>query len=417
MSIKLISASKSDKGKVRSSNQDSGYSGVNLFVVADGMGGHAGGDIASALATQHVGKIDDAYQDSEEAIVALLTAMREANIKLTETVSKFSYLAGMGTTMDAVLFTGDIANIAHIGDSRVYLLRDSKMIQVTKDHTFVQKLVDSGKITEEEALYHPRRNVLMRVLGDATEEPEFDIHQLEIEPGDRLLLCSDGLCSYVPEALIAENMKVPDINEAIELLVDEAKEYGAPDNVTVVLIEARDASETTDQIQAVTWLGSAANEVVIKSNSAGRILEIFSPIRWVESFRNSAREEEFFSEKDPALAKAIDEFGGKVRRWKLRGVAFFIFLTLLLAGGLWGTYSYTQTRFYLGVQDGKVAIYQGIKESFAGIGFSHLYRTSELAVETLPEFQQELLIRSISADSLEDAEAKLAQIVESAQNE
>jgi len=416
MALKIVSVSKSDKGKVRSSNQDSGYSGVNLFVVADGMGGHAGGDIASAIATQHVAKVDDVYEDGELAIGALLNAMREANVKLTETVSKFGYLAGMGTTMDAVLVTENLANIAHIGDSRVYLLRDNVMTQITKDHTFVQKLVDSGKITEEEALYHPRRNVLMRVLGDATEEPEFDIHQLELQVGDRLLLCSDGLCSYVPGQIIEENLRVTNLDEAIDLLIDEAKEYGAPDNVTVLLLEVRESTEANEMTQGITWLGSAANEVVIKSNSAGRILEIFSPVRWLESFRDSASKEEFFSEKDPALAKAINEFGGKVRNWKLRGVALFIALAILSGASLWGIYSYTQSRYYLGVQDGKIAIYQGIKESFAGFGFSHLYEQSTVEVATLPDFQQELLTRTISADSLTDAKKKLKQIIESAKN-
>ncbi len=416
MALKIVSVSKSDKGKVRSSNQDSGYSGVNLFVVADGMGGHAGGDIASAIATQHVAKVDDVYEDGELAIGALLNAMREANEKLTETVSKFNYLAGMGTTMDAVLITENLANIAHIGDSRVYLLRNNVMTQITKDHTFVQKLVDSGKITEEEALYHPRRNVLMRVLGDASEEPEFDIHQLELQAGDRLLLCSDGLCSYVPGQIIEENLKVTNLDEAIDLLIDEAKEYGAPDNVTVLLLDVREATETNEVTQGITWLGSAANEVVIKSNSAGRILEIFSPVRWLESFRDSASKEEFFSEKDPALAKAINEFGGKVRNWKLRGAALFIALAILSGASLWGIYSYTQSRYYLGVQDGKIAIYQGIKESFAGFGFSHLYQQSTVEVATLPDFQQELLSRTISADSLADAKKKLKQITESAKN-
>ena len=416
MALKIVSVSKSDKGKVRSSNQDSGYSGVNLFVVADGMGGHAGGDIASAIATQHVAKVDDVYEDGELAIGALLNAMREANEKLTETVSKFNYLAGMGTTMDAVLITENLANIAHIGDSRVYLLRNNVMTQITKDHTFVQKLVDSGKITEEEALYHPRRNVLMRVLGDASEEPEFDIHQLELQAGDRLLLCSDGLCSYVPGQIIEENLKVTNLDEAIDLLIDEAKEYGAPDNVTVLLLDVREATETNEVTQGITWLGSAANEVVIKSNSAGRILEIFSPVRWLESFRDSASKEEFFSEKDPALAKAINEFGGKVRNWKLRGAALFIALAILSGASVWGIYSYTQSRYYLGVQDGKIAIYQGIKESFAGFGFSHLYQQSTVEVATLPDFQQELLSRTISADSLADAKKKLKQITESAKN-
>jgi protein phosphatase len=409
MGIKIVSASVSDKGKVRASNQDSGYSGVNLYVVADGMGGHAGGDIASALATQLVAKVDDVYQDSDQAIDALLTAMREANKNLSATVDKFGYLAGMGTTMDAVLFTGGIANIAHIGDSRVYLMRDSRMLQITKDHTFVQQLIDSGKITEEEALYHPRRNVILRVLGDTSEEPEFDIHQLEVLPGDRLLLCSDGLCGVVPSSLIEENMKVADLEEAIELLVDEAKEYGAPDNVTVLLLEIKDEADAVEQ-QPILWLGSAANEVVIKPNSAGRILEMFSPIRWFEAIRDAGKKESFYSQNDPALAKAIDEFSGKVRSWKLRGIALFLVLGVIAGGSLWSVYSYIETRYYLGVQNGKVAIYQGIKESFGGIGFSHLYLESEINLSDLPDFQQELIAKSISADSLEDAKAKLEKI-------
>jgi protein phosphatase len=416
MAIRVVSSSQSDKGKVRTSNQDSGYAGVNLYVVADGMGGHAGGDIASALATQHVAKIDDVYEDSDQAMASLLDAMREANQTLSDTVDKFGYLAGMGTTMDAVIFTGDIANIAHIGDSRVYLMRDSQMQQITKDHTWVQQLVDSGRLTEDEALVHPRRNVILRVLGDTSEEPEFDIHQLEVRPGDRLLLCSDGLCGVVPTALIEENMRVANLDEAIELLIDEAKEYGAPDNVTVLLLEIRDEEEVGDFQQPITWLGSAANEVVIKQNSAGRILEMFSPKAWVEAFRDIGRKETFYSVKDPALEKAIGEFDGKVRSWRLRGIAFFLVLALISGGTLFGVYSYIQTRYYLGVENGNVAIYQGIKESFGGIGFSKLYKESEIRVTDLPEFQQELILKSISADSLADAEIKLEQILESSKD-
>jgi len=415
MNFKIISAAKSDRGKIRSSNQDSGYSGVNLFVVADGMGGHAGGDIASALATQLVAQVDDVYEDGELATGTLLEAMQSANEKLTETVKEFSYLQGMGTTMDSLLFTEGQATIVHIGDSRVYLLRDGIMDQITKDHTFVQTLVDSGRITEEEALYHPRRNVLMRVLGDASDEPQFDTKQIAVKPGDRFLLCSDGLCGFVPTALIEENMKVPDLEEAVELLIEEAKEYGAPDNVTVILVELREADEELP-MQGVTWLGSAANEVVIKPNSAGRILEIFSPKAWFDTFRNSASKEEFIAVDDPAFAQAVKEFDGKVRNWKLRGLLFFVILATVAVGSIWGIYSYTQTRYYLGVEDGKVAIYQGIKESFAGFGFSHLIEKSELDLVSLPDFQQDLLNRSVSADSLADAKEKLAQIASSVDN-
>jgi protein phosphatase len=415
MTYKFQTAAKSDRGKIRSSNQDSGYAGVNLFVVADGMGGHAGGDIASALATQLVAQVDDVYDDADLAIGTLLESMQSANEKLTNTVREYGYLAGMGTTMDALVFTGTTAAIAHIGDSRVYLLRDGIMSQITKDHTFVQTLVDSGRITEDEALYHPRRNVLMRVLGDASDEPQFDVYPLDVLPGDRFLLCSDGLCGVVPNALIEENMKVTDLSEAADLLIEEAREYGAPDNVTVILVEVFEADEDIP-LHGITWLGSAANEVVIKPNSAGRILEIFSPKAWLDSFRNSAGKEEYLAADDSAFAQTVKEFGGKVRNWKLRGLIFFVLLGLVATASIWGIYSYTQTRFYLGVEDGKVAIYQGIKESFAGFGFSHLYEKSNLDLAALPDFQQELLQRSISANSITEAREKLNQIATSVDN-
>jgi protein phosphatase len=407
MTIKLSSSAKSDKGKVRSSNQDSGYSGNNLFIVADGMGGHAGGDIASALATQKVASADDVYESSESAIDALTQSMKIANQNLLKTVSDYPYLEGMGTTMDALIFTGTTASIVHIGDSRVYHLRGSAMKQITKDHTFVQKLIDSGRITEEEALYHPKRNVLMKVLGDSYQEAEFDVHQIEVQVGDRFLLCSDGLCGVVPEAIIEQNLLVEDLDEATDLLIAEAKEFGAPDNVTVLIIEVKPEAE--EVAPAITWLGSAANEVVITKEGGNNFLRIFNRLGFVNSFR---KREEFLSESDPQFAKALTEFDGKVRSWKRRGLALSIVLTILIGGTIFGVYSYTQTRFYLGVENGNVAIYQGIKESFGGFGFSHLYKQSDVKLSSLPDFQQELLLRTISADNLQDAENKLKQIIE-----
>ena len=413
MAYKYLASGKSDKGKVRSSNQDSGYAGNNLFVVADGMGGHAGGDIASALATQSVAKVDDVYPSKVKAVAALSSVMTEANQQLIDTVTSFNYLDGMGTTMDALIFSGNTASIVHIGDSRVYWLRDGVMSQVTKDHTFVQKLIDAGRLTPEEALYHPRRNVLMKVLGDNSQQPEFDVHHIEIQPGDRFLLCSDGLCGVVPEPILEENMKIASLDEATDLLVAEAKEYGAPDNVTVIMVEVRDAADPAVANQTITWLGSAANEVVISQVGGNRFLQLFSKISFWEAFR---KREQFLSENDPEFTKALNEFDGKVRSWKIRGLVFFLIIAGIAGASIWGIYSYTQTRFYLGVENGKVAIYQGIKESFAGFGFSKLYEESEIVVDTLPDFQQDLLTRTISADSLEDARAKLQQIVESVDN-
>ncbi|MEN9961739.1 MAG: hypothetical protein RIS66_152, partial [Actinomycetota bacterium] len=166
MAIKTISYAASDIGRVRSSNQDSGYAGFNLFFVADGMGGHAGGDIASALVAQRVALADAVYENAEQAGEILKETIWQANHVLRDACKEHPELSGMGTTFSGMVIVGDKATIAHIGDSRIYRARDGEVKQITADHTFVQRLVDTGRITAEEALVHPRRSVLMRVLGD-----------------------------------------------------------------------------------------------------------------------------------------------------------------------------------------------------------------------------------------------------------
>src|ERR1700712_4174821 len=189
-------------GKIRANNQDSGYAGEQLFVVADGMGGHAGGDVASAIALKRVMEADRPYASARDAEFALQSSLIAANSLLAETVFEHPELMGMGTTVSAILRSGNEIAIAHIGDSRIYLMRDGALTQVTADHTFVQRLVDSGRITPEEAAVHPRRSVLMRVLGDVDASPEIDTTVHDTKPGDRWLLCSDGLSSYVSDEKI-----------------------------------------------------------------------------------------------------------------------------------------------------------------------------------------------------------------------
>ncbi|MER3394094.1 MAG: protein phosphatase 2C domain-containing protein, partial [Microcella pacifica] len=217
-------------GRIRANNQDSGYAGSHLFVVADGMGGHAGGDVASALAIQSIAHIDREFDSPEEAEEALASALLEANKELAETVFEHPELTGMGTTVSGFVRVGDQLALAHIGDSRIYRWRDHELTQITKDHTFVQRLVDSGRITEEEAATHPRRSVLMRVLGDVDITPEIDTMVVDTQPGDRWLLCSDGLTGYVPESEIASVLsRQPDAAEAGQQLIEATLENGAPD--------------------------------------------------------------------------------------------------------------------------------------------------------------------------------------------
>jgi serine/threonine protein phosphatase PrpC len=249
-------AARSDVGRVRSKNDDSAYAGRHLAVVADGMGGHAGGDVASASTVLDMIHLDhDSYPGGAETVLA--DEIQTANSLLSELVHVDPKLAGMGTTVTALLLEGRRLHFAHIGDSRAYRLRNGKFEQISVDHTFVQRLIDEGRLRPEEAETHPHKNVLMRVLGDVDASPELDLDELDVEPGERWLLCSDGL-NYVQGAVVEQVVReTKDLAECAELLVELTLANGAPDNVTVVLLEI--VEETRDN------LSTAAVDVVAEA--------------------------------------------------------------------------------------------------------------------------------------------------------
>ena len=418
MALKIISHAISDIGKVRASNQDSGYSGTQVFFVADGMGGHAGGDIASALTTQRVSQVDVGFTDIEQAREQMVEAMLEANHILGSTVRDHTELSGMGTTLSGLAFVGDQVVVAHIGDSRVYLLRDGQVSQVTVDHTFVQRLVDLGRITPEEALVHPRRSVLMRVLGDVEEQPEIDTEILTTKPGDRWLLCSDGLCGVVPDSLTAQIMKSPiGAGEACELLVGEALEFGAPDNVTVVVLDVVTATAAAGYVPEVKFVGSAANEVVIDDRRGNKLLRLFNPKLLPDLLGHTQDPAAFRPESDEYLEYILSQTRTKIRNHRIRQGALFVLIICALVATLAAGYAYTQSRFYVGSYNGSVAIYQGIRENLGPLSFSHLYEVSDVAVTPLGEFQKQQLIHTIPADNLEDAYRVINSLVELSQHE
>lgn len=411
MAIKTISYAASDVGKVRSSNQDSGYAGINLFLVADGMGGHAGGDIASAIAAQHVALADEPLETSQEAEQKLIDFIWQANEKLGESVAEHPDIAGMGTTFSGIFITGTKVTIGHIGDSRVYLARDGVVKQITSDHTFVQRLVDTGRITEEEALVHPRRSVLMRVLGDVEQFPEIDIETFETKPGDRWMVCSDGLSGVVPDGIMKRILlSKSTVKEAADLLVGEALEFGAPDNVTVVLVDVVDAKAETDFSPTRNFVGSAASEVVIEERRGRRILRILNPMTLIEMLQKPEDPTSFAPESEELLEKILKETKGRIRNRRLRQIATYLLLIGVAAYGLFVAYEYTQTRFFVGESDGVVAIYKGIKEELGPLKFSSVYEVSNISIYSLTDFQREALERSIDAENLEDARRILSQL-------
>jgi serine/threonine protein phosphatase PrpC len=411
LAIKTISYAASDIGKHRSSNQDSGYSGYQLFFVADGMGGHAGGDIASAITSQRVALTDSKYDTVEEAIESLKAGVIEANSMLTGTVVEHPELQGMGTTFSGLLVHGSQIITAHIGDSRIYRMRSGQVEQITKDHTFVQKLVDLGRITEEEALVHPRRSVLMRVLGDVQGDPELDIALYDALPGDRWMVCSDGLSGAVPDDVMANILasSVP-TEEAAELLVGEALEHGAPDNVTVVITDIVRPTVQADFEPGAHFVGSADHEVIIEERKGGKILRLFNPMSLLELLQSPEDPTKYAPESEELLEKILAETQRKLRWRGVRMILGWLLFAGILVGLGLGAYQYTQTRYYVDVLDGQVTIYQGIREQLGPWKFSSPYFVSEINLEDLSQFQQTLIERSISAESLEDAQRILDQL-------
>ena len=411
MGIRTVSYAASDVGKVRSSNQDSGYAGINLFFVADGMGGHAGGDIASAITAQHVATADEPVENSQQAEQKLIDYIWQANEKLGTSVDQHSELAGMGTTFSGMFVNGTSVSIGHIGDSRIYLARDGVVKQITSDHTFVQRLVDTGRITEEEALVHPRRSVLMRVLGDVEQFPEVDLETFETKPGDRWMVCSDGLSGVVPEGLMHRILlSKSTVQEATDLLVGEALEFGAPDNVTVVLVDVLDAKDEVEVSPARTFVGSAASEVVIEERKGRRILRILNPMTLIEMLQKPEDPTSFAPESEELLEKILKETKGRIRARRFRQIATYLLIVAAATYGLFLAYEYTQTRYFVGTSDGVVVIYKGIKEELGPFKFSSVYEVSNITLDSLTDFQREALERSIAAENIEEARRVLDQL-------
>jgi protein phosphatase len=411
LAIKTVSFAASDIGRLRSSNQDSGYSGVNLFFVADGMGGHAGGDIASALASQHLALADEPLENSAAAEQKLIDFIYQAKQKIDASVKEHPAITGMGTTLSAMMVTGTKLTIAHIGDSRIYLARDGAVKQITSDHTFVQRLVDTGRISEEEALIHPRRSVLMRVLGDIEQFPEVDIETYETKPGDRWMACTDGLSGVVP-AQIMENILLNkiDVKEASELLIGEALEFGAPDNVTVVLVDVVDAKDDIEISPGREFVGSAANEVVIEKRQGSQILRLLNPMTLIDMLQKPEDPVSFAPESEELLEKILKRTKGRLRARRFRQIATYLLIIALAGYGLFLAYEYTQTRYFVGVSNGVVVIYQGIKEELGPLKFSSVFEVTDISVSSLTDFQREALKRSISVDGPEEARQIISQL-------
>lgn len=399
----------SDIGLTRSNNQDSGYAGTRLFLVADGMGGHAGGDVASAVVVQGVPALDQDYPTTKDAIGALRRGLLAAADRIGDLVAEHPQLGGMGTTVSGIALVGDEVVLAHIGDSRVYRLRQGRLEQMTVDHTFVQRLVDTGRITQEEAAHHPRRSVLMRVLGDIGVAPEIDAEVFDTTVGDRWLLCSDGLSSYVSESDVRKAMQaIPDPESAARRLLELALDAGAPDNVTIVIVDPGDAVREGEPL----IVGSAANPVEFEAPRTRSVTRLPQILR--HPLRSSTIEDTHFEpETDEFLAALIAEDRKRLARRRVAAMIIVVLSVAAIVVAGWLGYRWTQTRYFVGADPTGtyVAVYQGVQQDLGPITLHHLVRVyDDLPLADLPAYRRDAVVETISRDSLADADTTIQEL-------
>ncbi len=401
MAVALRYAARSDVGLLRKNNQDSGYAGPHLLVVADGMGGAAGGDIASSVAIGHLAPLDDDVP-AGDLLAPLREAVHASHTELLERVAGDPSLAGLGTTVVALLRSGSRLGLIHIGDSRAYLLRDDELLQVTTDHTFVQHLVEAGRLTPEEAEQHPQRSVLLRVLGDTESDIVLDEWTYEARIGDRWLLCSDGLSGVVSAETIAEVLRtVTDVDECADALVALALRGGGPDNVTCVIADVVDLDRLPDgaaptlEPQAVGAASGKSRRPSRSTSAAGRAAAL-----------TAAGHETAEDAREP------DEEGSPRRRGRLRAALLWllgiVLVLAVLGAAAYGGYRWSQTQYYVGVDEGYVAVFQGIPQEIGSIALSEVYERSDVQVADLPPFARQRLQDPIAASSLEEAQGVVA---------
>lgn len=390
VALTLRYAARSDVGLIRASNQDAVYAGPHLLAVADGMGGHAAGDVASAVAIASLAPLDE-DEPPADMLGALDQAIRRANEHLRLMTEADSELEGMGTTLTALLWNGNRVALAHIGDSRAYLLRDGELTQITEDHTLVQRLIDEGQIDESEAATHPQRSVILRVLTGRPDDVA-DLSIREVRAGDRFLLCSDGLSGVVSKETLRETLKIPDPDEAADALIQLALRAGAPDNVTCIVC---DVVDDTDQ--------SIPSEPIIGGSVAGQTTSTNTV-----SDSAAARAAALRPRRQSFVKRVVvDDQPGRRWRGPVLAVALIIAVAAALFGGTWW---YAQHQYYVGTADGVVVVYRGIKGDVLGLDFSSVIERTTIPVAQLPAYQRERVMDTISVPNRAAAERIVEQL-------
>ncbi|RJK94725.1 PP2C family protein-serine/threonine phosphatase [Vallicoccus soli] len=404
MALALRFAARSDVGLIRDGNEDSAYAGPRLLVVADGMGGHAAGEVASSVAVATLSALDE-DSPGPDLLGRLEAAVEEANAHLRDMVAGDPALRGMGTTLTALLRAGSRFGLVHVGDSRAYLLRDSLLQQVTHDDTFVQQLVDEGRITPEEAGHHPQRALITNAL-DGRGDVDPDLSVREARAGDRWLLCSDGLSGVVSADTLEETLaRHASPDDAADALVQLALRGGAPDNVTCIVADVVDVDSAPPDIPQV--VGAAASGPVkhLRDDDRART----SPAARAAALAARPRPDE--GEDGGGDGAAHDE--APRRRWPRRLLTLGVVAVLLAAAGtaLWG---WSRDQYYVGAHEDEVAVFQGLQQSVLGVGLSTVYEEEPIPLAALSDYSRRQVEGGIAADGLDDAREVVARLQEEA---
>ena len=359
------------------------------------MGGHAAGEVASSVA---VGVLAGLDEDSPggDLLDRLSTAVHSANSHLRDMVSGDPDLRGMGTTLTALLRAGSRFGLVHVGDSRGYLLRDGKLQQITRDHTFVQSLLDEGRITAEEADHHPQRNLITNAL-DGREDVELDLSVRETRAGDRYLLCSDGLSDMVSQDTIRDTLAAEASTDvAVERLVELALKGGGSDNITAIVADVVEVETKPPSAVPVTVGAAAVGAVKHERDN--------TPAAKAAALR-----------PEPEQLDEYDDDAEHPGPRRGRRILLLLLLLLVLAGGAFGAWRWSQTQYYVGAEGANVAIFRGLSQDVGPVQTSRLYRAEDVALSDLPTYQQEQVKAAIATEGLADAERIVERLREQAE--
>ena len=422
MALELRSAARSDVGMVRIGNEDSGYASSRLLIVADGMGGHAAGELASATAVATIAGLETVSMSAGEALNAIADSIDDIGDSIANVIQDDPDLTGMGTTLTAAYWLDGQLVFGHVGDCRAYLLRADSVSQLTHDHTYVQTLVDAGRLSEQEASAHPRRSLLMRAI-DGINPVEADVFVHSAFAGDRILLCSDGLSGVVALEDISSTMRSADLVGCVTRLVDMALERGAPDNVTVVVADVVEVVESTlpdAYLRATPVVVGAAGEARVRLRlpsvnfpDDGQVDPNRPDIPPSHADGPPTAEQPLIDSEVITKASRLGQVRARAqheqrrRAWLVTAVVVALVIAIVTTAVI-GARAWLGQQWYVAINGspgtGTIAVYSGLPEAILGTNLSTLESDSGLPVGSLPLLLQETVSKTIPAASADDAQ-------------